>query len=138
MRGADVIMAAQGWMGTPFHHQGRLRGVGVDCIGLVVGVGRELGVLPAHADRRDYARDPSGILLPETRTHLDEIEIADITPGCVLLMRWFAEPQHAAIYAGDSIIHAAQTFGRVVSHRYAEKWQKRTTHAFRFRGVRYE
>ena len=34
----DVVAAAREWLGTPFHHQARLRGVGVDCVGLVIGV----------------------------------------------------------------------------------------------------
>ena len=37
-----IIAAARGWLGTPYHHQASLRGVGCDCLGLVRGVWREL------------------------------------------------------------------------------------------------
>ncbi len=36
--GSDVVRTARTWLGTPYHHQGRLKGVGVDCAGLLIGV----------------------------------------------------------------------------------------------------
>ena len=38
----DVVREAKTWLGTPFHHQGRLKGVGVDCAGVIVCVAKEL------------------------------------------------------------------------------------------------
>ena len=35
-------MLARGWLGTPYRHQGSLKGVGCDCLGLVRGIWREL------------------------------------------------------------------------------------------------
>ena len=37
-----VVALARAWLGTPYHHQASLRGVGTDCLGLVRGVWREL------------------------------------------------------------------------------------------------
>ena len=37
-----VIAAARGWLGTPYHDQASVKGVGCDCLGLVRGVWREL------------------------------------------------------------------------------------------------
>ena len=37
-----VITAARGWLGTPYHDQASVKGVGCDCLGLVRGVWREL------------------------------------------------------------------------------------------------
>ena len=52
----QIIATARTWLGTNFHHQGRIKNVGVDCIGLIIGVAAELGVvLP---DRQNYARQP--------------------------------------------------------------------------------
>ena len=56
-----VLTEARSWMGTPWHHQARLKGVGVDCIGLVVGVCSALG-LPLE-DSKNYARYPDGVAL---------------------------------------------------------------------------
>jgi cell wall-associated NlpC family hydrolase len=37
-----IVTQARGWIGTPFHHQARLKGIGCDCLGLCVGVALEL------------------------------------------------------------------------------------------------
>lgn len=37
---AEVIAEARGWIGTPYRHQGRRKGVGCDCLGLLIGVWR--------------------------------------------------------------------------------------------------
>ena len=34
----QIIQTARQWLDTPYHHQARVKGVGVDCIGLVIGV----------------------------------------------------------------------------------------------------
>jgi len=39
---ARVIAAARAWLGTPYHHQASLLGVGCDCLGLLRGVWRDV------------------------------------------------------------------------------------------------
>jgi cell wall-associated NlpC family hydrolase len=125
-----IVETARTWLGTPFHHQGRVKGAGVDCIGLVIGVARELGIWAPDFDYRDYGRQPNnGVLLREISKHCEPCTMEE---GCILLMRWFKEPQHVAIYTGGTIIHSAETFGKVVEHGYDRKWAKRTVHAFRY------
>jgi hypothetical protein len=41
----EIVAVARSWHGTPWRHQGRLKGVAVGCGGLIIGVGRELGLL---------------------------------------------------------------------------------------------
>ena len=55
----DVVAVARTWLGTPYHHQASLKGVGTDCLGLVRGVLCEL--YGDHAEEppaysRDWAR----------------------------------------------------------------------------------
>jgi cell wall-associated NlpC family hydrolase len=52
---ADIVAAARGWIGVPWRHQGRSR-AGVDCVGLIVVVCRELGL--SDYDSTVYGRDP--------------------------------------------------------------------------------
>jgi hypothetical protein len=58
---AEILAAARTWLGTPWRHQGRLKGVAMDCGGLILGVGRDLGLL--DFDTRAYGRIPDGRLL---------------------------------------------------------------------------
>ena len=44
---AQIVQSARNWIGTPYLHQASLKGVGCDCLGLIVGIWRELiGPLP--------------------------------------------------------------------------------------------
>ena len=34
------------WLGTPYHHQGRVKGVGVDCGQILISIYEKAGILP--------------------------------------------------------------------------------------------
>jgi cell wall-associated NlpC family hydrolase len=53
----EIVAAARSWLGTPWRHQGRLKGIAVDCGGLIIGVGRELRLLDFGT--RAYGRIPN-------------------------------------------------------------------------------
>ena len=55
---AKIVAQARSWLGTPYHHQARLKGVGCDCLGLLRGLWRALiGPEPEspHAYSPDWA-----------------------------------------------------------------------------------
>ena len=39
-----IVAEARSWIGTPFHHAARLKGVGVDCANLLIGVYAAAGI----------------------------------------------------------------------------------------------
>ena len=83
---------ARQWLGTPYHHQASLRGVGTDCVGLVRGIWRELNGTDAEtppAYTRDWA-EGSGreTLIEAAHRHLIEVAPSDMQPGDVLVFRW--------------------------------------------------
>lgn len=53
---ARALEIAQSWIGTPYRHQASRRGVGCDCLGLVIGVWGEL-YGERIAARRTYSPD---------------------------------------------------------------------------------
>lgn len=131
-----IVDTAREYLGTPFHHQGRLKGVGVDCIGLLVGVAREMGLF-VH-DNTEYSRRPDGrTLLAELRKVLDEIPVEDAKPGDILVF-WFQRrtrhPQHVGIKSEVGIIHTYEHIGRVVEAPIGG-WVRNITNAFQFRGI---
>lgn len=135
--GKDVIDEARKYLRTPFHHQGRLKGVGIDCVGLLVCVGRALGVL--DRDNTTYSRQPdSKLLLKELDAVLDIVPLKDIRIGDILLF-WFAPrkrfPQHIAFFTGKGLLHTYANAGMVIEHEMTEKWAKRLCRAYRFRGL---
>lgn len=132
---ADIVAAAEGWLGTPFRHQGRAKGVGCDCAGLLVGVGRELG-LPV-GDVQAYSRQPDGASL---QRHLERLAVpvplAKARAGDVLLLRIGRHPRHLALLCpGGWMIHAWSDAGAVVRTRLTDRWRRRIVAAYRFPGI---
>src|SRR5688572_13839248 len=109
----DIVRVARGWLGTPYHHQASVRGVGADCLGLVRGVWREVygnDVETPPPYSRDWA-EAGGIetMLAAAARHLTAIAVADAKAGDVLIFRLRAGTvaKHAAIFSSEStMIHA--------------------------------
>lgn len=133
----DIITEARTWLGTPFRHQGRVRGLGVDCAGLVIGVGNALALFGGeHVDHRAYGHSPhAGAMAQVLATHLDRVLGDDLRPGDVLHMRFDAEPQHLAIYTGETIIHSYAVVRKCVEHRLDDVWRARIDSVWRYRGI---
>lgn len=141
----DVVAAARSWMGTPFAHQHRVKGLAVDCAGLVIGVAREVGIVAPDFDVNGYARSPDGRSLLETCDRwMKRIALSTMRPGDVLVIRWDLNPQHLGIvgdypYAGQlSIIHALGNVdgkGSVREHRLAPVILRRAVQAYAMPGV---
>lgn len=141
---ADMREIVLSWVGTPFKHQGRIKGHGVDCVGVVMGVMRETQALPddeleaMERKHRGYGRNPSHDRL---RKGLEEhhflVPYADRKAGDVLLMRFDQEPQHLAIYLdGDEIVHAYSAVGHCVHHGIDRTWAKRVVGVYRLKAKR--
>ena len=133
-----VIAAARGWLGTPYHDQASLRGVGCDCLGLARGVWREMvGTEPQAIP--PYSRDwgETGVrevLADGARSMMIEIPIAEIGPGALVLFRMAprAIAKHVGILtAPDSFIHAYDRLG-VIEEELTTAWSRRIAFAFRF------
>ncbi|MBD2694438.1 NlpC/P60 family protein [Anabaena catenula] len=128
----EIVTTAREWLGTPYHHQARAKGVGVDCIGLVLGVLKELGVYTF--DFTDYDRTPDSTvlqsLLEEHCTQTDNPE-----PGDIHLFRIKRNPQHVGLCSDIGLIHAYQGVGKVVEHTLDEFWQRRIIKSFILPGI---
>jgi NlpC/P60 family putative phage cell wall peptidase len=89
---AEILRLARQWIGTPYHHQASRLGAGVDCVGLVRGIWRELYGSEAEAAggySRDWAEATGEeTLLAAARRHLIEIDPATIGPGDVAVFRY--------------------------------------------------
>jgi len=136
----SIVLAARSYLGTPFQHQGRLKGIGIDCVGLLVGVARELGIWGDSIDHTAYRRREDGtILMQMLETHLVRKEEGEpLRVGDILAMK-HTVPQHVAIVTesypnGDfKIIHALEA--GVVEHRLDTRWRRKVIGAFEFPGV---
>ena len=134
----DIIGAARQCLGTPFRHQGRMLAFGLDCAGVAIWVARQVGVSPI--DVEGYGRTPKDGQIERALDSQPDlmrvVDPADRQPGDLLLMRFATDPQHLAVFAGKSIIHAYESAGKCVEHILSPGWARRIVAAYRFRGVK--
>lgn len=147
----ELIREAREWIGTPFHHQAALKGVGCDCGGLVRGVGVNTGALTLTAEQwkrhANYGRVPNPRRMERTlRTLLvfqwrrGDGERPALMPGDVVWMEWRQElPMHLGIIATleerTTLIHATSDIGRVVEHGLTADFSTRIHSIWCYPGV---
>ena len=140
-RAGQAVAVARSWIGTPYRHQGCVKGAGADCLGLLRGVWRELcGAEPEAVPpyTADWA-EPNGeeALWDAARRWLVPCGAGTDRLGDVLLfrMRDDAIAKHLGIAAevGDapSFIHAYSGHG-VVESPLSEPWARRIVARFTF------
>ena len=132
---------ARGWVGTPYVHQGSVRGAGADCLGLLRGVWREMfagepEVIPAYTpDWSEPQRDE--VLWRAARRNLVEKSVGEVASGDVILFRMRAGSvaKHLGIVGcgapAATFIHAYSGHG-VVESPLSEPWRRRIVAAFQF------
>jgi NlpC/P60 family putative phage cell wall peptidase len=144
-----IVSAARSWLGTPYHHQAAVKGVGCDCLGLVRGVYEELYGRPAETPppySRDWAEAASAeTMLEAAARHLVPIGLREARAGDVVIFRLRpgAMAKHAAILSAGSLrpgnagvsecrmIHAME--GALACEVHINSWwRRRMAAAFRF------
>lgn len=131
----EWVKQARTWIGTPFHHQGRLKGVGADCVGFLLGVGAELGI-EAPPDNPRYGRRPGKeTLVSGIDPYLQEIPLNEAGAADMLVFNLAGMPQHVSMLTTpDTMIHSANPMG-VVEVTYDQHWRERAVKAYRLPGV---
>lgn len=145
MRSSEILAEARRWIDTPYRHQAAKLGSGVDCIGLIVSVGRALELLDMtdkqFAPYAGYSRTPSprrmrramDAFLWEIGTGYDLETVPD---GTIAWMHWTADlPMHLGIIGthpyvdARTLIHAYSGAGKCTEHIIDSVWDDRI-HSF--------
>ena len=133
-----VIAIARNWLGTPYHDQASLKGVGCDCLGLARGVWREVvgdEPFPIPPYSRDWGETGCREVLAEgARRMMIELPVADAASGTLILfrMRPGAIAKHVGILtAPNRFIHAYERLG-VIAEPMTSAWRRRIAFAFLF------
>jgi len=146
-RGAGLALAdaARCWLGTPYQHAQRVKGVAVDCVGLVLCAAEEAGLFRWEEWDGPRQYSPwvnSGQLQAQIGRLLCPLpDDAELWTGDVLLFQIGGAAQHVGIYRAPKhsqggrarLIHACMSVGRVVEHDYERFWKARTVARHRWR-----
>lgn len=143
----EIVDAAMSLLGVPFRHQGRDPETGIDCVGLLVVIGRMIN-FPKVWDVEAYRRVPSADTIRQTLLlNCDEIPVAEVQAGDIYLMRIGGiKPRHTAVKINDDfdlakgiepkLIHAAGlgVTGQVTIEPVAQ-WIQNCVSGFRIKGL---
>lgn len=117
-----IIANARTWLGTPWLHNQRVKGVGVDCVNFLYAIAVESGI-ELEPIPESYARLP---LRGEIEQYLDRNFIrtnSTIEPCDVLVFNWSGYNCHVGIATSNkTIIHAHQRINKVVEHGLDGIW----------------
>lgn len=147
----NIIQEAKSWVGTRFHHQGRIKKSkndfgGCDCLAIIIGVAKKLNIpsgiirdninIPLYKfDRMDYGRHPSNNQLYNTLSKVMNIKYT-LEVGDVILFNIQNRSQHLAIYSyNNSIIHCLLTAKKVIEHPLSNLWKLNISQIFSFKGI---
>lgn len=131
---AEIINEVRSYVGTPMCHRGRIRGGGIDCIGLVVCVGMAFGTVQPQEDDNQYSIGlvPAVLLGRLRNSRFIELPPAQAQPGDIVCFEVLGEG-HCGFLTDYGMVHVFGTAGKVVEHGYVGTvWERRAMAAFKF------
>lgn len=134
----QIVSEARTWANTRFQHQGRIKNVGVDCVGFVSEVAKAVGIeidIP-----NDYRPHEDGmVMLKLLSDHMDLVDMAQAGDVLALIDQSLRDPEiprHLAFVTEVTprtifIIHASNA--GVKEHRTDGHWLKRVHSIWRLK-----
>ena len=135
---AAIVTEARTWLNTPYHHQGRVKGVGVDCAMILCEVYHAVGLIP-YIDPTPYPMD--WMLHHSDEKYLGWVaqfgdQVKDPQPADIAVYRFGRCISHAGIVVGwPNIIHAYRGQGVVLGRGDQGALAGRLAGFWRVRGV---
>jgi cell wall-associated NlpC family hydrolase len=104
------------WIGTPWLHNQSTKKLGCDCVGFLIGLGKEAGVISPDFKVENYHRIPRFNQIIKTLDSISSLEripdIEDYQPEDILVIKYLSISCHLILYLGnDEIIHCDDMYG---------------------------
>jgi cell wall-associated NlpC family hydrolase len=140
--GKMIADQAKLWLNTPFEHHASVFGKGCDCIGLVIGVLKNTGLLKEDFQVEYYSREfmlhhSEEILLTRLRAYSNPVEQINLVAGDFLLFQFGRCVSHVGIYLSDNLfIHSETKKGVSYAILKNSEWSKRYREGLRLNYLR--
>jgi cell wall-associated NlpC family hydrolase len=136
----EIARIAEEWKDTPFVWQGRVKGVGCDCKGLIAGVAREAGRPEAESVEALAGDYGSKVPVARLKAGLARLfdKVAEPAAGDVVLLKIGGKAQHLALVgtSGRHIVHCYPGGpARVVIAPYGTAYRALTDSIWRWRNA---
>lgn len=96
----EILVAARAYVGVRFKLRGRSR-MGIDCIGLLIAVGRDLGQEIEDVEHYRIGLEDSRVLRQMIEAQSDEGAINCIKTGSIVMLKQSGMPMHCGIAVLD-------------------------------------
>jgi cell wall-associated NlpC family hydrolase len=147
VRAQDIVTEALSWVGTPFGHQQRLKGVQVDCVNFIAEVAKATRATPDVDFERNYKQraDDSGMLDELTKYMVPVGSLEEALPGDVIALcdeqlKRPDKPRHLGFLTTQDrypkMVHASERGVR--HHRIDLKFRRRIHSIWRVSGLEYD
>jgi cell wall-associated NlpC family hydrolase len=119
----DLIEVARSWLNTPWQHNQKTKGIGVDCVNFLNAIANESGVIieeiPEH-----YGRVATDNNIEEyLERNFKKKPTKDIEKNNIILYAFSGYKNHVALAtSNNTIIHANSRVGKVVEHNIDGVW----------------
>jgi len=115
-----IVAEALTWLGTPYHHHGRIKGVGVDCAQILLAVYCDALQLAAVLDVGHYSTQwhfhKSEEVYLQWLTQAGARQVSEPQPGDIAMFKFGHTFSHSAICVGEGLwVHAYSEAGVIVS-----------------------
>lgn len=137
-----IVEEAETWIGTRFQHQGRIKGLGVDCVNFITEVARDAGVKDLEIPLDYKPHEDGTIMLRLLREHMsliptEEMQKGDVLALCDEALQTPDVPRHLVFVQEVTpkttfVIHASQHGVR--RHRIDAAWKRRIHSCWRLTG----
>ena len=141
MRSDRIVEKAREWIKTPFHEQGRHKGIGCDCIGLILGIAKDIGAVSLtgkpwdECDISAYDTDKDSQMMLELLPKHFPVSETQLKLGNILLIEIVPNQYHVCLITDDDplkIIHSCNSLGFVMEHRIIPSWKDQIKGIFKF------
>ena len=128
-----IVREALQWEGTPYDHHSAIKGVGCDCVGLLIGVLKKIGYMSQNYKPRAYAQQwmlhrSTEILISDLEEYSTEVPKNEISAGDILLFKFGRATSHMGIFIKDNVfIHCWTKKGVCKSVLKNSIWEARLT-----------